>query len=92
MHFPGYKYLGPGTHIIEKFNNKVMPINELDAYAMSHDLDYLNSVTKEDRDLADDIAINRMQNHKGLSLLALASAQMLKVNKFLRNYDLDFGK
>ncbi len=33
--------MGPGTHIIDRINRRVMPINRTDFVAMLHDIDYL---------------------------------------------------
>ena len=41
-HFPGYNYLGPGTKIEENIESGIEPINDTDAAAKAHDLDYLN--------------------------------------------------
>jgi len=33
--------MGPGTHIIERINNRIKPTNRTDFVAMLHDVDYL---------------------------------------------------
>jgi len=39
-HLPFTNYVGPGTHIIDKINNRVLPRNRLDAAALIHDIEY----------------------------------------------------
>jgi len=79
----------------------VQPINQLDAFALAHDNDYLNSRDVRDRDVADDVAIQRMEgmitnSHisalNNPTTLSYVSAQLLKLNKKLRVYGYDFGK
>lgn len=41
LHAPGYHFMGPGTHIIDRINRRVQPINKTDFVAMLHDIDYL---------------------------------------------------
>jgi len=93
--------LGPGTHIKYKMKHNVLPVNQLDAFALAHDNDYLSSRNVNDRDIADDVAIQRMESmttNKHISALnnpttlSYLSAQMLKLNKKLRVYGYDFGK
>jgi hypothetical protein len=43
-HFPGYNYLGPGTHVLNNVTNHIAPVNSIDAVARSHDIDYATGV------------------------------------------------
>lgn len=36
--------MGPGTHVLERMRNKILPINSLDSVAFRHDLDYANDI------------------------------------------------
>ena len=40
FHWPGYHYLGPGTHLKAWLSRGDAPINRLDAIAQQHDQDY----------------------------------------------------
>ena len=40
IHYPGYKYLGPGTPLEQNLKDGVEPINDLDAAAKAHDIAY----------------------------------------------------
>lgn len=40
FHYPGYNYLGPGTKVYDKISEGKAPVNDSDAAAMNHDLDY----------------------------------------------------
>lgn len=37
------EFMGPGTHIVERVNNRVMPTNKTDFVALLHDIDYLTN-------------------------------------------------
>lgn len=51
-HAPFHNYLGPGTHISDKINKSVLPINTLDKAAMIHDIEYLaNNKFKADNNM-----------------------------------------
>lgn len=71
----------------------IQPVNELDMTAQQHDLDYLiagrDSVA---RDRADDRAIIEMYSNQETPILGKIGAVSLYFNKFLRKFDLDFGK
>lgn len=58
FHFPGQEFTGPGTHVITKILNKVMPRNKTDFVTMLHDIDYLrNAGLVTGASLADYVAI-----------------------------------
>lgn len=40
IHFPGYNYMGPGTHVLERIKNGISPVNSLDMVAKKHDIEY----------------------------------------------------
>jgi hypothetical protein len=41
FHLPTTQFVGPGTHVITKIVNSVMPTSATDAIALKHDVDYL---------------------------------------------------
>lgn len=41
-HFPGYNYMGPGTHIKSNLLKGIQPVNQTDAAALIHDIEYLH--------------------------------------------------
>lgn len=43
LHYPGYMYMGPGTHVIERIMNGKDPINWLDQISKNHDIDYVKA-------------------------------------------------
>lgn len=51
-HFPGQNFTGPGTHIVSKIKNGVLPNNKTDFITMLHDISYLQHA--EDGSLVDD--------------------------------------
>jgi len=42
LHLPGQNFTGPGTRIVTRILNGVMPTNKTDAITMLHDIDYLS--------------------------------------------------
>lgn len=34
-------YMGPGTHVVDRITNGVLPINYVDSIARQHDVDYI---------------------------------------------------
>ncbi len=57
-HFPLLNYMGPGTHIVERINNRIMPVGRADAAAMVHDINYLRFAGDEEAiSRADDLFI-----------------------------------
>jgi hypothetical protein len=87
---PGYNYLGPGTHVIERLSKGIQPVNQLDMIAQQHDLAYLN----DDHDLADNTFFQANSNYHLTvpSYLSAASNLAIQTNKQLRKFGLDFGR
>jgi len=40
FHWPGYQYMGPGTHLAKRLKRGDPGINRLDKIAKQHDIDY----------------------------------------------------
>ena len=49
FHWPGYQYLGPGTHLQKRLKRRDPGINRLDRIAKQHDIDYSRAKTLRDR-------------------------------------------
>lgn len=58
LHLPYYNFCGPFTDIPKRIKRNDKPINKLDSLCFQHDLDYLNSRSKQDRIKADKILID----------------------------------
>ena len=54
FHWPGYQYMGPGTHLEKRLARGEPGINRLDRIAKAHDIDYCKA-----KDLKDKWAANR---------------------------------
>jgi len=39
---PGYQFMGPGTHVVDRIQRSVKPINTLDKASLIHDIEYMN--------------------------------------------------
>ena len=53
FHWPGYQYLGPGTHLKKRLKRGDPGINRLDRLAKQHDIDYARARTLRDKHAAD---------------------------------------
>jgi hypothetical protein len=87
MHLPGYNYLGPGTHIYENMQKHVQPTNEADARAMLHDLAYISNNDHEKAD--NDFLHNEDFNPSWGGAIGNTG---IRLNKFLRQFGLDFSQ
>jgi hypothetical protein len=72
IHFPGHNYTGPGTQIEARLERGDKPVDEVDAIAKEHDIDYLNASkmngTKEEKAAAIQAADEKMiSSLRGLS-------------------------
>lgn len=71
LHFPSYNYMGPGTHVLNRVAKHVQPINQTDAAAMVHDINYiLANGDATDLTKADNIANNMSSGLPGLLMEA----------------------
>ena len=52
-HWPGYQYMGPGTHLKKRLQRGDPGINRLDRIAKQHDIDYSRAKTLKDKHVAD---------------------------------------
>ena len=53
FHWPGYQYMGPGTHLQKRLKCGDPGINRLDRIANQHDIDYSRAKTLRDKHAAD---------------------------------------
>ena len=65
FHWPGYQYMGPGTHLEKRLKRGDPGINRLDRIAKQHDIDYSRARTIQDKWKADDKMIRAIQTLPG---------------------------
>ena len=53
FHWPGYQYMGPGTHLKKRLAPGDPGVNRLDRISKQHDIDYSKSKTLQDKWKAD---------------------------------------
>ena len=61
FHWPGYQYMGPGTHLEKRLKRGDPGINRLDRIAKQHDIDYSRARNIQDKWKADDKMIGAIQ-------------------------------
>ena len=70
FHWPGYQYMGPGTHLTKQIKCGDPGINRLDKIAKQHDIDYSHAQNLQDKWKADTKmikAIDRLSGKKTLT-------------------------
>ena len=65
FHWPGYQYMGPGTHLEKRLKRRDPGINRLDRIAKQHDIDYSRARNLQDKWKADDKMIHVIQTLPG---------------------------
>ena len=65
FHWPGYQYMGPGTHLEKRLKRGDPGINRLDRIAKQHDIDYSHARNLQDKWKADDKMIRAITNLPG---------------------------
>ena len=65
FHWPGYQYMGPGTHLKKRLARGDPGINRLDKIAKIHDIDYNRAKTLEDKWTADKKMVKAIDNLPG---------------------------
>ena len=53
FHWPGYQYMGPGTHLEKRLKHGDPGINRLDRISKTHDIDYSKVRSLKDKHKAD---------------------------------------
>ena len=65
FHWPGYQYLGPGTHLKKWLKCRDPGINRLNRLAKQHDIDYARAKNLWDKHDADRKMIQAIDRFKG---------------------------
>ena len=65
FHWPGYQYMGPGTHLEKRLKRGDPGINWLDRIAKQHDIDYSRACNIQDKWKADDKMIRAINTLPG---------------------------
>ena len=65
FHWPGYQYMGPGTHLEKRLKRGDPGINRLDRIAKQHDIDYSRARSHQDKWKADDKMIRAINTLPG---------------------------
>ena len=65
FHWPGYQYMGPGTHLKKRLAREDPGINRLDRIAKVHDMDYDKAKNLKDKWAADRKMIAKIEQLPG---------------------------
>ena len=65
FHWPGYQYMGPGTHLKKRLARGDPGINRLDRIAKAHDMDYDKAKNLKDKWAADHKMIAKIDQLPG---------------------------
>ena len=65
FHWPGYQYMGPGTHLEECLKRGDPSINRLDRISKQHNIDYSRARNIQDKWKADDKMIRAINTLPG---------------------------
>ena len=65
FHWPGYQYMGPGTHLEKRLKRGDPGINRLDRISKIHDIDYSRARSLKDKHKADRKMIKSIENLPG---------------------------
>ncbi len=82
FHWPGYQYMGPGTHLKKRLARGDPGINRLDRISKQHDIDYSTARSLRDKHRADRTmirSIQRLPGKKTLTERAIKNIMQAKV-------------
>jgi len=65
FHWPGYQYMGPGTHLEKRLKRGDPGINRLDRISKIHDIDYSKARSLKDKHIADRKMIRSIEKLPG---------------------------
>ena len=65
FHWPGYQYMGPGTHLEKRLKRGDPGINRLDCIAKRHDIHYSRAKSLKDKHKADRVMIQSIDRLHG---------------------------
>ena len=74
FHWPGYQYMGPGTHLEKRLARGDPGINRLDWIAKAHDIDYGKANDLKDKWAADGKMIGKINFFTGGSMVQLVQS------------------
>jgi len=70
FHYPLQNYMGPGTHVYDRIQQRKLPQSKEDCISLIHDLDYMAANTLTQLDQADNKAIKQTDNSvKSISMI-----------------------
>ncbi len=82
FHWPGYQFMGPGTHLEKRLKRGDPGINRLDRIAKQHDIDYSRARNLREKHQADRKmiqSINRLKGKKSLTEKTVKKIMQAKV-------------
>ena len=99
FHFPGYRFMGPGTKVYERIQQGIHPTSRTDEAAMHHDLDFgeigskVGKVSKRELHKqvreADKRFVNRLENAgEGHHIGNFLGKSMIKAKMYLEDVGL----
>ena len=88
FHWPGYQYMGPGTHLEKRLKRGDPGINRLDRIAKQHDIDYSRARSHQDKWKADDKMIRAIQSLPGKKKKTWTEAIVQKIMQAKRKLKL----
>ena len=77
FHWPGYQYMGPGTHLKKRLKRGDAGINRLDRIAKQHDIDYSRARHLRDKHQADRKMINSIKRLPGKKTMTEKTVQKI---------------
>ena len=80
---PGYNYVGPGTHTLEKIIRNVKPADKLDEAALAHDIDYAIMQNDGDRVIAD----MEFKERAGINMVSSVAQAALAARDYISTHD-----
>ena len=84
FHWPGYQYMGPGTHLAKRLKRGDPGINRLDQLAKQHDIDYGKAKTLQDKWKADEKMIQGIAKFKGHTMTERIVKKIMQIKKRLK--------
>jgi len=83
FHWPGYQYMGPGTHLEKRLKRGDPGINRLDRVSKQHDINYRKARNLEDKHKADEKMIRSIDKFKKKNLTERFIKRVMQTKKML---------
>ena len=83
FHWPGYQYMGPGTHLEKRLKRGDPGINRLDRVSEQHDIDYSKARNLDDKHKADEKMIRSIDKFKKKNLTERFIKKVMQTKKML---------